>query len=123
MTRRNRHKAAKKPRQARVGQDLARALQLAVDAALTAHVLLLGLPPDLPHEGFDKALMADPDHKAARQAFGKIWKRIFTLLPDQTAKRHLFALEEAASDLAIAAATTGWRLGIAARGAARVKGK
>jgi hypothetical protein len=121
MPRNNRQKAANKAHRARVGQDLAHALAQAADAALNAYVALIGLPPDLPVEGFDAALQANAAHQAARRAFSRAWKAVNVLLPDKAAQKQMLRLEEAANDLAVKAAEVGWQLGLVAKGAARDK--
>ena len=115
MTRQNRRQAATKALRARPGQRVAHAIQSAIDGALSAYVALFGLP-DLPAEGFDEALKADTDHLAARTAFNKAFKRVYALMPDKTARKRMLALEAAANDLAVKAATVGWKLGITVRG-------
>jgi len=86
-----------------------------LDGALTAYVAQFGLP-DLPGPAFDSALKADADHRAARREFNRAWKRIFALMPDAAARERLLHLEEAVTALSVSSATTGWRLGLAARG-------
>ncbi len=120
MPTKNRQQAPKTPRRAIVGKDMAHVLQSAAGAALNAYVAVFGLPPDLPDEAFDSALMADAEYQTARKAFNSAWKRVSVLLPDPTARLHLLRLEEAANALAVAAASTGWRLGLVTRGTVQV---
>jgi hypothetical protein len=100
---------------------LKESLGCALDGLLTALVAVGGLPDDPPPESFDDALRADAAHEAAKQAFVKAWKRVSVLVPGDPAKREMLRLEEAASDLAIAASAVAWRLGVAAGRKARSK--
>lgn len=118
MPRKTRQNKATLAPRARVGEKVGHALRQAIDGALEAHVLLLGLP-DLPGEAFDIALKTDPGHRAARRAVKRAWKRLEAVLPDEDARQRALAVEEAFVDLSVTAAAVGWKIGIAARGAAQ----
>lgn len=111
MPRRSRHKPAKQPLRRNVGSEVRASLEAALDGALTAYLRLFGLPA-LPAEGFDAALRADWPYRAARTEFNAALESLLSTCPVSVKKRHELAVEERVNDLAIAAATVGWKLGV-----------
>jgi hypothetical protein len=78
----------------------------ALDSILAALGSLGGLPKELPPECFNFALASDADHVKFRQAFQRTLSNLIAASPQN--RTLILALEAAANDLAVSAATVGW---------------
>jgi len=73
--------------------------------------------------GFDEALRRDWDYRASKTELVAALDALVDKDSKLEKRLHHLQVEDRINDLAVAAATLGWKLGVTARGAARVEGK
>ena len=90
-------------------------LERALDAVLTARLMVDGATPPLPDVALDEALRCNPEFQKARRGFGGALEKLLDLVgKDQ--KAIVFNLEGAVNEMIAVGAGVGWSLALKASG-------